>query len=453
MKQRGSYIRHFKSNIRLAFPVMITQLGHPLVGFSSSVILSYFAGTVPLAGLALANGYFNLLLIIGIGMAYGLTPLVARANGSGDLFVCGRLLAHSLLINLFTGLVLLITAVAGSCFVLNHIGQHSDIVLQAKPLLFLLGISLFPLMIFLTFKQFVEGLGFTRQAMQVSLWGNAINIVVGIVLVKGMFGIAPMGIKGIGYAAIADRTIMAFVMGMYALAHKRIKPFLRGFAFTEYRYSIFKTLFETGLPITLQYIFEISVFSIAVFMTGWLGAPQLAAYQSVMIMVSLIYYAVVGIGTAATINTGYFSGKQYYHDLKISAFSSYYLVLAFHVVTGLLLLTFRNMLSHFFSTDATVILMISHLFILVSVIEVFDGLQVVGLGVLRGLGDTRMPTFITMIAYWLFALPMAYFLGFYTSLGLYGIWIGLYCGLGIAAIGLFLRFVQLSNRKLFLQPV
>lgn len=448
MKILAPYIKHYKSNIRLAFPVMITQLGHPLVGFSSSVILGHFAGTIPLAALALSNGYFNLLMIIGIGISYGLTPLIAHANGSRNYFLCGRLLAHSLVVNILTGLLLVIVALSGSVFTLDHLGQQSNVVAQAKPLLLLTGISLLPLMVFLTFKQFVEGLGLTRQAMQVSLWGNAINIVIGIILVKGMFGVTPMGVKGVGIAAIADRTIMAVAMAWYAIKSKRTRLYVRGFSLLGLKIGLFKNNLRSGLPIALQNVFEISAFSAAVFMTGWLGAAPLAAYQATMIMVAMIYYAACGIGTAAAVNTGFFRGRKEPQQVRFSALSNYHLVIAFHLLTGLALFVFRGFLSRFFSADAAVIAMVIQLLIFASVVEVFDGLQIIGLSVLRGMGDVKFPTLIAFVAYWLLALPLAYVLGLHTHLGVFGIWVGLYSGLAIASGGLYLRFNRLSKQTL-----
>jgi len=450
MKIIAPYIAHYKRNFKLAAPLMITQLGHPLVGFSSSVILGHFAGTVPLAALALANGYFNLLLIIAIGISYGLTPLVAHANGSRDYFLCGRLLAHSLVINVITGLLLVAIAVGGSLFMLDHLGQNAQVVVHAKPLLLLLGISLLPLMVFLTFKQFVEGLGLTRQSMQISLWGNAINIVVGIILVKGLLGITPMGVKGVGIAAIADRTIMAIAMALYAIRSKLTSLYVRSFSLLALKAALFRKCLKSGLPIALQNIFEISAFSAAVFMTGWLGTASLAAYQSTMIMLSMIYYAAGGLGTATAVNAGFFRGRKDPQQLRDSAISSYHMVIFFHFITGVMLFIFRDFLAHFFSADILVIAITSQLFAFTAFVEIFDGLQIVGLGVLRGMADVKFPTFITFVSYWLFALPLAYLLGIHTTLGVLGILIGLYCGLALCSGGLYLRFIRLARQQLSL---
>lgn len=436
---------HLSKNIKLALPVMVTQLGHPLVGLSASIILGLFGGTSALASLAIANGYFNLLLIIAIGISYGITPLVSNALGKGNKKFCGVLLLHSLLLNLLVGLLLFFLSLIGCFLILPNIGQKVSLVNQAAPLLLILGFSLLPLMIFLTFKQFAEGVGLTKQAMQISLVGNLINIVLGIILISGKFGITSFGIMAVGYAALADRIVMMIAMGIFVFRNDQTKLLLKHFTLKKFKAGPLSLLLKTGIPITLQHIFEISAFSAAVFITGWLGEKPLAAYQSAMIMVSMIYYAAGGFGTSAAINTAFFRGRNDFKSLRSSAASNYQLVIIFHLITGIFLFLFREPLTHFFSKDETVIIMIGWLLCGAAAMEVFDGLQIVGLGILRGLADNKYPTLISMIAYWFFGLPIAYTLGVHTRFGIYGIWAGLYSGLAIATAGLYWRYKYLTN--------
>ena len=172
----NKYKAHYQSNLTLAIPVVISQLGHTLVQTADSVIVGHFAGTIPLAAVSLVHSIFIVILVIGIGISYGLTPLIAQESGRKNFKECGRLLANSLLINVLTGLVLFLLIYYGSLLVIDKMGQAQEVVEQSKPYLGLLGFSIVPLMIFMTFKQFAEGLGFTKQAMMISLWGNALNI-------------------------------------------------------------------------------------------------------------------------------------------------------------------------------------------------------------------------------------------------------------------------------------
>ncbi|HEY4198018.1 MAG TPA: MATE family efflux transporter, partial [Mucilaginibacter sp.] len=199
------YKPYYRDSLRLAIPVVISQIGYTLVQTADSIIVGHFVGTISLAAVALVNSIFVMAMVIGMGISYGITPLIAQHNGRDEHEECGRLLSNSLLINSIAGIVLFVLISFGAMHLIGHLDQSSEVVRQARPYLFLIGTSLIPLLIFNTFKQFAEGLGFTKQAMLISIWGNLLNICLGITFVKGMFGIAPMGISGVGYSTLIDR--------------------------------------------------------------------------------------------------------------------------------------------------------------------------------------------------------------------------------------------------------
>src|SRR3978361_2178935 len=148
------YKHHYRDNLTLAIPVVISQLGHTLVQTSDTVIVGHFAGTVSLAAVSLANSIFVILMVIGLGISYGLTPLIAQHNGRNNYPECGRLLSNSLFINLITSVILFTLTFFGLVFLLGHLDQTPEVVSQARPFLILLGLSIIPLLIFNTFKQF-----------------------------------------------------------------------------------------------------------------------------------------------------------------------------------------------------------------------------------------------------------------------------------------------------------
>ena len=199
------YKPYYRENLQLAIPVVISQIGYTLVQTVDSIIVGHFAGTISLAAVALVNSVFNVIMVIGLGISYGLTPLIAQYNGRDEHDECGQLLSNSLLINILSSLILFMVIYFGSVAAIGHLDQSPEVVKQAKPYLLLLSISIVPMLIFTTFKQFAEGLGFTKQSMLISIWGNLLNIILGIIFVKGMFGISPMGIKGVGYSTLIDR--------------------------------------------------------------------------------------------------------------------------------------------------------------------------------------------------------------------------------------------------------
>ena len=440
------YKPFYQSNLHLAIPVVISQLGHTLVHTADSIIIGHFVGTVSLAAVSLVNSIFTIVLVIGIGISYGLTPLIAQENGKKQYDECGRLLSNSLLINAISGILLYILVYFGSVAVIDHLDQSAEVVKQAKPYLNLLGFSIIPLMIFMTFKQFAEGLGFTRQAMMISIWGNVLNVCLGIIFVKGLFGIEPMGIRSVGWSTLIDRSIMAVVMAVYVIRSENFRKYLKTFALKSVDFLRSINIIRIGAPVAMQYTFEVSAFSGAAILIGTISAVDQAAHQVAINLASMTYMMASGISAAATIKTGNSYGSKDFQQLRLSAISSYHIVLVFMAVTALLFIGLNQLLPWIYTSDRNVIVIAAQLLVIAGFFQLFDGTQVVGLGVLRGMGDVNIPTFITFVAYWIIGLPIGYYLGVVLGFGAKGIWYGLTLGLLVSAALLFIRFDKLSRR-------
>ncbi len=440
------YKHHYRANLNLAIPVVISQLGHTLVQTFDTIIVGHFAGTVSLAAVSLANSIFMVMLVIGLGVSYGITPLIAQHNGRGSFSECGKLLSNSLFINVITGVFLFAITFLGSVFLLDHLHQTPGVVRQAKPFLFLLGLSLIPMLIFNTFKQFAEGLGFTRQAMYISIWGNVFNAILGIILVKGLFGVSPMGVKGVGYSTLTDRCVMAMVMGLYVFRSKIFKKYLKDFVLTNIDRLRCMQLLRIGGPVALQYTFEISAFSAAAIIIGTIGYHEQAAHQVAINLASMTYMMASGLSAAAAIKAGNFFGNGDHRELRHSAISSYHIVLVFMTITAVFLTALNHVLPWIYTSDNAVIVIAAQLLIIAALFQLFDGTQVVGLGILRGMGDVNIPTIITFLAYWVVGLPVGYILGLQMHLGVKGVWYGLVLGLATSSILLFFRFQFISKK-------
>lgn len=440
------YRSHYITILPLAIPVVISQLGHTLVHVADSIIVGRFAGTIPLAAVSLVNSIFTIILVIGLGLSYGLTPLISQANGRNDEEECGVLLSNSLLINAVASIILFVFTYFGSLLIIDHLGQDAEVIRVAKPYLKLLSISIIPLMIFMTFKQFTEGLGFTKQAMQITIWGNILNICLGVIFVKGLFGIAPMGVSGVGWSTLIDRTLMAIVMAFYVIKNERFKMYIRQFSIKNYQSLYCIKLLKIGVPIALQYTFEISAFSAAAIIMGVIGTNEQAAHQVAISLAAMTYMMASGISAAAAIKSGNNFGQKTFGDLRLSAISSYHLVIGFMSFTAIILFVFHKQLPYIYTSDQNVIVIASQLLIFAAVFQLFDGVQVVGLGILRGMGDVKIPTVITLIAYWIIGIPIAYFFGIVLNYGAGGIWLGLTIGLLVAATLLYFRFNFLSKK-------
>lgn len=440
------YKPHYRESLQLAIPVVISQLGNTIAQASDSVIVGHFASTVSLAAVSLVNSIFVIPMIIGMGFAYGLTPLIAQHNSRKEYADCGKLLSNSLFINIILSVILFVCLYSGSVFVLNHLHQSPAVVEQAKPFLQLMGLSIIPLMIYQTFKQFAEGLGFTKQAMIISVTGNILNICVGIILVKGMFGVKPMGVRGVGYSTLIDRTLMATVMSIYVLNSKNFKTYLKGFAAKSISTIKSIKILKIGAPIALQYSFELTAFSGAAIIIGTMGDVPQAAHQVAISLAAMTYMVSSGIASAATIKAGNYFGVNDHKGLRSSALSHYHIVIGFMCFTALLFSLCNHFLPYIYTTDKAVISIASQLLIIAAVFQLFDGTQVVGLGILRGMGDVNIPTIATFLAYWVVGIPMGYILGLRLGWGVKGVWYGLVFGLMVSSALMYLRFRYISKK-------
>lgn len=441
----NKYRLHYGANLKLAIPVVISQLGHTLVQTSDTIVVGHFAGTVSLAAVSLASSIFVVPLVIGIGVSYGSTPLIAQNNGRKEFAECGQLLSNSLFINVLCGIALFAIVALGSVFFLDHLHQSPEVVKQAKPFLMLLALSIIPMLVFNTFKQFAEGLGFTKQAMLISIWGNVLNICLGITFVKGLFGVHPMGIMGVGYSTLIDRCSMALVMGIYVFRSANFKQYLKGFALKNIDKARSLKILGIGAPVALQYGFEVSAFSAAAIIVGSIGLVQLAAHQIAINLASITYMMSSGLSAAAAIKSGNYWGAKDYKNLQLSSTASYHVVIAFMCITAFIFTLGNHALPWIYTSDESVIVIASQLLILAAIFQLFDGTQVVGLGILRGMGDVNIPTVITFLAYWVIGLPLGYFWGIHLKLGIAGVWYGLVLGLMVSAVLLFIRFKIISK--------
>jgi multidrug resistance protein, MATE family len=442
----NSLKEHFSKNFHLAYPVMISQLGHTLVGVADSVMVGRL-GAVPLAAASLGNVVFFVLMTFGIGVSYAITPLVAAADGEGNQKQIGVLLKHAFLINLITGLVIFLTVKLGEG-VIFHLKQPIDVVEMAIPYLSIIMLSMVPLMIFQTFRQFAEGLSLTRQAMVIVLISNALNIGLNYILIFGKLGFPAMGLLGAGWATFISRVVLALLMAGYIRYRRRFQRYWEEFGWSQYSWELIRKMLKIGIPSGLQFIFEVGAFGFAAIMMGWLGAKTLAAHQIAINLASISYMMASGLSAAAAIRVGNQLGRKDILTLRMAGFTIYGMVLLFMGICALIFLAGREFLPSLYIDDAEVIALAAPLIVIAGLFQLSDGAQVVGLGALRGLADVKIPTWLTFIAYWVIGLPSGYFLAFYTPLASKGIWVGLLIGLSVVAVALFIRFEGLTRKML-----
>lgn len=439
-----SWKEHFRKTFELAYPVCLSQMGHILVGVADTAMVGMI-GTKEQAAVALANSVYSIILVLGIGISYGITPLVAASDGSGDYLKSTSYFKNGLVINFITGLLLFGVLYFASPLLLL-LDQPTEVSAMAIPFFNVMVFSMVPLSIYFSFKQFAEGLSDTKAAMIVSIGANVLNIILNYVMIFGKLGFPEMGLMGSCWASFISRVVMAIAMFVYLKWKTEYKVYWNNWKLARTEWSVCLNILNLGIPSGLQFLFEVGAFAFAAIMIGWIGAVDLAANQITLSMAALTYMMASGISAAASVRVGNQFGAKDLFELRRSAVSAIYMVVVIMSCSALIFFAFRNILPTYFSKEADVIAIASGLMVIAGLFQLSDGLQAVALGVLRGLQDVRIPTGITLLAYWIIALPLSYFLAFTKGMGVNGVWWGLSIGLTCAAIMLILRFNYVSRR-------
>lgn len=453
MKQ---YTKEFRYNLKLSFPVILGLLGHTFVGFADNIMVGQL-GTAELAAVSLGNSFVFIAMSFGIGFSTAITPLVAEADGSGNVVDAKSALKHGLLLCTILGLSLF--GLIMLCKPLMHLmKQPPEVVELAIPYIDLVAFSLVPLVIFQAFKQFSDGLSQTKYPMYVTLAGNAINIVLNYFLIFGTFGFPKLGITGAAIGTLVSRLVMVVLIWYVLKSKKKFHNYVTGFNFKKIEKKVMQKIMNLGFPSALQMFFEVAIFTAAIWLSGVLGKNPQAANQIALNLSSMTFMVGMGLGVAAMIRVGNQKGLQNYTDLRRIAKSIFLLTLLLEVVFAGLFLLFRHWLPTIYldvndvsnMVDNTeVIIITAELLLVAAFFQISDGIQVVVLGALRGLQDVKIPTAITFVAYWIIGFPICFYLGLYTPLKSMGIWIGLLAGLTASAIMLYIRF-NILTKKLIL---
>jgi len=434
---------HLKKNITLAVPVMMGQLGQVMVGVADNIMVGH-VGKAPLAAASLANSLFVIVMVFGIGSSFAISPMTAQAQGENDLKKISSILKNAVWVNGGLGIVLSVMVIFLS-FLIPYLDQPGDVAELAAPYLRIIGVSLLPLLIFQAYRQFSEGLSLTVPPMIIIVGTNILNIIFNYILIYGKLGFPAMGLLGAGIATLIARIVMVLMIITVTFSNRRYKKWLVDLKQSYISIKWIKSIMALGFPMGLQFTFEVTAFALAAIMIGWLGATELAAHQIAINLAAVTFMAASGIGSAASIRVGNQMGKRDYTTMRKAAITSYGMVILFMSLTATLFITLRNFLPHIYISNAEVIAQASSLLIVAAVFQISDGVQVVGLGILRGMSDVKIPTIITLVAYWGTALPVGYLLGFKAGWGAEGVWIGLLLGLSVAAVLLFMRFHRISH--------
>lgn len=447
------YIPYYKRNLKVAVPVMFTQIGGALVGLFDTMMVGHYA-TVDLAAVSFSNAIFFTIMVFASGSLMGLTPLIGLQDGElsqhPDKANSIRAKMASLLQNglYFTLIISMVTTVLLALCIpfLDRFGQDPEVIEVARPYYILIVISLFPYLLFCLQKQFLEGLGNTIVAMVIVLAMNALNVLLNWVFIYGHWGAPAMGAVGAGIATLVSRIGMPVCLFVAIMLHRHWRDYIRLFSRHLSSWREVCHIARIGFPIGGQTFFETVTFTLAVVAIGWISKESVAAHQIASQISNLTFMLAVGIGAGTTIRVSHQLGKGDLPAVRMASNASIHLVILMNTIGAALMIGLRHYIPYLFTEDQEVITIASQLLVFAGLYQYSDGLQAVGASMLRGITDVKVPMVIAFISYIIIGLLIGYVCAFPLGMGAAGIWIGFIVGLTFAAVLFHTRFNRLYKR-------
>lgn len=442
------YKTQYRKNLALSVPVILTQLGQMLTQLADTIMVGQYGGEnpLPLAAVSFGSSMAFLILIGCIGIALGLTPLVGERYVRGEHKECASLLNNAVVFYTLLGLLVGFVQYAAAPL-LYHLGQPEEVVRGAIPYYRMLAYSVPFMLCFFGFKSFLEGAGNTRTVMVITLITNLLNVLFNYLLIFGHGGLPELGAEGAGLATTLSRVAsMVLVIG-YFMRHSRYRSYLHGFRLRLPEWQRVRQLMRIGLPIAGQMFLESSAFVGTAVMIGWLGTVALSANQVATTLGNCAFMVILSIGSAATIRISHCYGERNHEELRLATHATYHLVLIWSLFASLLFILLRHDIPRLFTDNEEVIALTADMMFYVALYQLWDGMQNVSVGILRGLQDVKIIMPIAFVAYWLINMPAGYLLGITAQMGPSGFFLSYSFGLGAAALLLMAR-IRRNIRKL-----
>ena len=423
-------VREIRALFPLAGPIIVSQLGGVGMNVMDTLMIGPL-GAEALAALGLANAIHMSALIVCMGTLLGMSPLVSQAFGAGEREGCRRVLVQGL----WLALALSIPVVAVSLFgepIARMLGQPPAVADLAGGYLWALAAGIPAFLFFTAFRQFLEGMSITRPAMLITFIGLAVNYGGNRALIYGVGDWLPaLGVVGSGWSTTLVRLAMLAAMVGYLFWNPELHPF-RGIG-GRFDWPLFRRIAVIGVPAGAQLGMEVGFFASCAVMMGWFGALELGTHQITINIASTTFMVALGTSIAGSIRVGQRIGAGDPEGVRGATVATYGIVLGSMAVFALLFLLVPAALIGLYTGDPAILGLGTSLLGIAALFQIFDGAQVAGVCVLRGAADTRVPTLLVAIAYWMIGMPTAYGLGFHSPLGPTGIWTGIVVALGIAA--------------------
>lgn len=449
MAQERTFRAEMRATLSLGLPLVGANLATMALGITDTVMLGWYS--VPaLAASTLGFSFYFLLFILGKGFSAAVMPMVAQAASGGDETEARRVTRMGLWLSLgFVALAIPVTWFSGP--ILLAMGQQPNLAALTQDYLRIFGFTMLPALLVQVLISFLAAMERAQRVLWTSLAGAIVNAGLDYMLIFGKFGLPALGLQGAAIASVTTQTLIFLVVAGFATLPREMRPYQLFVRFWRPDWWALAQVFRLGLPIGLTSLAEGGLFSASALMMGWIGTLALAAHGIALEIVSLTFMVHVGLSSAATVRAGRAQGRRDARALRLGAAAAVLLSGVFGLISVMVIVLIPHQLLGLFinPTDplkpqmmmvGTQLLMVAALF------QMADAAQVMALGLLRGIRDTRVPMLQAGVSYWLIGMPAGYLLAFPLGLGAVGVWFGLVVGLTVAAILMMRRFWRLAPR-------
>jgi MATE family multidrug resistance protein len=438
--------REFSPTVRLALPLVLAELGWMSMAIVDTVMVGHLPDSATaMAAVSLGSNIFIVLALFGGGLLMGLDTLVSQAFGAGRREDCHRSLINSIYLSIsltpiLSPLVLLLPSLLR--------GMHIDpaILALAIPYTGALAVGLFPLLLYFAVRRCLQAMNMVRIVAFALVTANIINAVGNWILVYGHWGAPAMGAVGSGWSTAIARAYMAAVLLAYLLwyDHRHRTDLLK--TPVDIDLPRIRRLITLGYPAAIQITLESGVFAMVTALIARLGPVPLASHQIALNTVALTYMVPLGISSAAAVRVGQAIGRKAPRAAGDAGNAAIFLGAAFMTLAGVALVIFPRAIARMYTPAEDVIRATTYLLAAGAAFQLFDGIQTVATGALRGAGDTRTPMLCHLIAYWIIGLPLGYWLCFHLAWGAFGLWSGLSLALILIGVVLLLTWRRMTRR-------
>jgi MATE family multidrug resistance protein len=424
--------------LRLAVPVIFTSVGNMLMGLVDTMVVGQHS-SLALAGVAAGHSIFITAAMIGVGFLGAMDPIVSQAHGAREPKQALQCLATALQQSLIYSLI----AMPLLLFIAAHLdwtGATADVAQAAEPFLRTLTYGLVPLMLFQALQRYWQGMEIVLPFTLIMVLSNIVNYFCAVAFVQGRWGFPVMGAEGAAWATLIVRLVSLVAAAAYTMWLWKKRPYYRpDFAkltplLKQLNQDMHRRLFRLGLPASMQMGLEVCAFSLTTLLVARLGAEMLATHQIILNIASFAFMFPLGLSAATATRVGYHMGRRHGPQAMRTSWLGIMIGTLMMASSALILFAIPNQLLRLFTQDTAVIQLGVSIIFLCALFQIFDGIQVVSAGALRGLGDTKTALYTNLLAHWCLGLPVGFALCFWLQKGLWGLWVGLALGLFFTAV-------------------